>query len=158
MKTKMIVAIRVCLTLLCCALPGFAQQPGAAKPTRGGPTPQPVLDGTAKLSEHYHPDQMLRLVIGLQSPHPDAQKKFLQELQAKDSPNFQHFLKPEEWNARFAPSKKAEQSVVDWAKGRARRKTPRYPTPWRAEGGPPGAPLERALTSPSTATSSAPNL
>jgi len=82
MKAKMILAIRVCLILLCCgALPGFAQEPGSAKPARGGPTPSPVLDGSAKLSEHYNPNQMLRLVFGLKPPHQDAEKKFLQELQ-----------------------------------------------------------------------------
>jgi hypothetical protein len=127
MKTKMIVALRVWLILLCCALPGLTQQPGAAKAPLGGPTPQPVLDGTAKLSQPYSPDQMLRLVIGLKPPHQDAQKKFLQDLQDRNSPNFQHFLKPEEWNARFAPSKKDEQAIVDWAKGQGLTVTHRYP-------------------------------
>jgi hypothetical protein len=145
MKTRMIVALHLCLTLLCCALPGFAQRPGVAKPTRGGPTPLPVLDGSAKLSEHYKPEQMLRLAIGLQQPRPDAEKQFLQELQDRKSPNFQHFLKPEEWNARFAPSKKAEQSIVDWAKSQGLTVTHRYPNRLIVDVEAPVATIEKAF-------------
>src|SRR5208282_786125 len=83
----------------------------------GGPTPHQVLDGSAKLVGPFDATQKLRLVFGLQPPHMDKEKKFLQELQTKGDPNFMHFLKPEEWNARFAPSKQDEQAVVDWAKG-----------------------------------------
>ncbi len=90
-------------------------------------TPRAVEDGSAKIIGHYNPDQKLRLVFGLQPPHPEEEEQFLQELQTKGSPNFQKFLKPEEWIARFSPSKQDEQAVVDWAESQGLTVTHRYP-------------------------------
>jgi len=140
-------SVRVCVFLLlaCCVLPMAAQQPAATTIKPGGPTPMPVLDHSATLLGPYNANQMLRLVIGLQPPHQEAEKKFLQELQDKSSPNFQHFLKPEEWNARFAPSKKAEQSVADWAKSQGLTVTHRYPNRLLVDVEAPVATIEKAF-------------
>jgi hypothetical protein len=88
---------------------------------------------------------MLRLVFGLQPPHMDEEKQFLQELQTKGSPNFQHFLTPKEWNARFAPSKQDEQAVVDWAKNQGLTVTHRYPNRLLVDVEAPVATIEKAL-------------
>jgi hypothetical protein len=110
---SMIAAVAA-VVLFSLSMTAFAADGTQVKP--GGPTPHQVLDGSAKLVGPFDATQKLRLVFGLQPPHMDKEKKFLQELQTKGDPNFMHFLKPEEWNARFAPSKQDEQAVVDWAK------------------------------------------
>jgi hypothetical protein len=90
-------------------------------------TPPEVLQGTAKFMHAYEPTSKLRVAIGLKPPHMAAEEKFLQELQDKDSPNFHKYLSPEQWNARFAPSAKDEQAVVDWATSQGLTITARYP-------------------------------
>jgi len=90
-------------------------------------TPPQVLDGTATLVQHYNPNQMLRLAIGLQPPHQDQERQFLQELGTKGSPEFHHFLTAEEWSKRFDPSPEDEQAVVDWAKSQGLNVTHRFP-------------------------------
>jgi hypothetical protein len=93
----------------------------------GSHTPRPVLDGSARLIGHYNPAQKLRLVVGLWPPHLQEEQQFLQDLQTKGSPEFHHFLKPDEWNSRFAPSSEDEQAVVDWAESQGLTVTHRYP-------------------------------
>jgi kumamolisin len=93
----------------------------------GRQTPPQVLEGTAKLVEHYNPNQMLRVVFALRPPHMAEEEEFLQELHTKGSPNFHHFLTPEEWDSRFAPSAADEQAVVDWAQSEGFTVTHRFP-------------------------------
>jgi hypothetical protein len=115
--------------LVLLAAAGCFSQTAAAQATpvaHGGPTPHQVFDGSAKLVDHYNQAQMLRLVLGLQRPHADAEEEFLRELQDKKSPNFHKFLTPQQWNARFSPSKQDEQAVVDWAKSQGLTVTQRY--------------------------------
>lgn len=81
----------------------------------GGAAPQPVAMGRAKLIAHVTPDQKLRLVLGLQPPHPAEEEQFVHDLQDRNSPDFHHFLTAEEWNTKFAPSAGDEQAVVNWA-------------------------------------------
>ena len=90
-------------------------------------TPIPVREGSAQLVEHYNPAQLLRLTVGLQLPHPDEERQFLEDLQTKDSPDFHHFLSPEEWTERFGPSQQDEQAIVDWAKSQGLTVTHRFP-------------------------------
>jgi len=124
--------LRIFLTLLVIAgvpltvaLAQSARLPGAATTVRE--TPPQVLDGSATLVQHYNPNQMLRLSIGLQPPHPDEERQFLQDIQTKGSPEFHHFLTPEEWSKRFDPSSEDEQAVVDWAKAQGLNVTNRFP-------------------------------
>jgi hypothetical protein len=107
----------------------MAQAPGQgpARVVPPGHAPKPVLDGRATLVGPFKPDQMLRLVVGLQHPHAAEEEQFLHDIQTKDSLLFHHFLTAEEWNARFAPSAQDEQAVVDWAESRGLKVTHRYP-------------------------------
>ena len=108
-------------------------------------TPPAVLEGTAKLVEHYNGSQTLRLVIGLRPPHPDEEEQFLRNLQDKKSPEFHHFLTAQEWNARFAPSVQDEQAVVDWAQSQGLTVTQRYPNRLLVNVEAPAGVLEKAL-------------
>jgi hypothetical protein len=134
--------------LVACFLTSFAVTAAAADGSQvklGGPTPHQVLDGTARLVGAIDPGQKLRLVFGIVPPHVDEEKKFLEELGKKDSPRYQHFLKPEEWNKRFAPSKLDEQAVVDWAKSQGFTITHRWPNRLTVDVEAPVAIIENAL-------------
>ena len=63
-------------------------------------TPKPVVDGTAKQTGHYNPNQMLRLAIALKPPHLEEEQQFIKDLHDKKSPQFHRFLTAEQWNAR----------------------------------------------------------
>jgi uncharacterized repeat protein (TIGR02543 family) len=100
---------------------------GVAQQVQIKQTPVAVQNGTANLVGHYDPEQKLRLVFGLQPPHLAEEEQFLQDLQTPGSPNFQKFLKPEEWNARFSPSAEDEHAVLTWAQSQGLTITHRYP-------------------------------
>jgi hypothetical protein len=90
--------------------------------------PLQVQNGKAALLGHYsNPQQMLRLVITLQPPHPAEEDEFIRQLADAASPNFHHYLTQEESAERFAPSVKDEQAVVTWAKSQGLSITQRYP-------------------------------
>jgi len=78
-------------------------------------TPAKVLDGSAKLVQHYDPTQKLRLAFLLTPPHLAEEKELIEQLHDKKSPLFHQFLTAEQFNARFAPSAADEQAVVAWA-------------------------------------------
>jgi hypothetical protein len=73
------------------------------------------------------PEQMLRVVLGLQSQNQAEQQQLLKDLHTKASPQFHKFLTADEWNARFAPPAQDEQAVVDWALSQGLVITQRYP-------------------------------
>src|SRR5277367_791161 len=55
--------------------------------------PPAVESGRATLLGHYNnPQQMLRLVITLQPPHPAEEEEFIRQLADTASPNFHHYL------------------------------------------------------------------
>jgi kumamolisin len=89
-------------------------------------TPMQVRTGEAKLVGAASAAQHLRLTIGLQTPNPAAEDAFVASLKDKSSPDFRHFLTAAEWNARFAPSAKSEQAVVNWARAQGFTVTKRY--------------------------------
>jgi hypothetical protein len=111
------------ILLACGALTALGQQNIAP----GGPTPFEVLNGSATLAGSFDPNQMLRVVLGLQPPNWAEEQQFLEQLQTPGSPNFLQFLTPDEWNARFSPSVQDEQAVVDWATSQGLRVAHRYP-------------------------------
>ena len=113
--------------------------------TVAGLTPQPVLGGNAKLIGHYDANQKLRLVFGLQPPKMAEEEQFLQQLGTKGSPQFQHFLTAEQWNARFAPSEADEKAVVDWAQAQGLTVTKRFPNRLLVDVEAPVAMIEKAL-------------
>jgi hypothetical protein len=112
-----IAPILVCGTLLS----QFASAQAATQ------TPPAVVDGSAKLVQHANPSQMLRVVLGLERPHPDQEEVFLSDLHTKGTKEYRHFLTQQEWNARFGPSPQDEQAVVDWATSHGLKVTNRYP-------------------------------
>src|SRR5690348_9125478 len=60
----------------------------------------------------------LDLAIGLPLRNRDKLTNLLQELYRPSSPNFRHFLTPEQFAASFGPSEKDYQAVINFAKSR----------------------------------------
>jgi hypothetical protein len=120
----------------------FAQQ---SVSKLAGLTPTEVKNGSATLMGPASPDQVLRLVIGLQRPNQAAEEEFLRELGTKGSPNFQKFLTADEWNGRFSPSAANEQAVVAWAQAQGMTITHRFANRLLVDLQAPVATVERAL-------------
>jgi len=131
--------------LLGMAAGAFAQAAPLATAQPSGQTPPKVLDGSAKVVEHYHPNQMLRLAFALKPPHLDQEREFIVQLHDKKSPEFHHFLTADEWNARFSPSAEDEQAVVDWAQSQGLTITHRYPNRLLVDVEAPAGTIEKAL-------------
>jgi len=93
-------------------------------------TPVEVLNGTAQLVGRYAPQSKMRLTLGLSRQKMAEQEKFLAELQDKKSPKFHKYLPAEQWNARFAPSAKNEQAVIDWATSNGLKSRSAIPIDW----------------------------
>jgi Pro-kumamolisin, activation domain/Bacterial Ig-like domain (group 3) len=109
-------------------------------------TPAAVLNNKVELVGRYAPDQMVRLVYGLRSPHPEEEEQFLRDLQTKGSPNYHKFLTAEQWNARFAPSEQDEKAVVEWARSQGLAVSHRYPNRMLVDVEAPVAVIEKAHT------------
>ena len=90
-------------------------------------TPMQVVNGEAMLTGRLNPSTALHLVFGLTPPNMAAEEKFLRELQDPKSPNFQKYLTPEQWNARFSPTAESEQAVLSWAQSNGLTVTRRFP-------------------------------
>ncbi|HEY3833354.1 MAG TPA: protease pro-enzyme activation domain-containing protein [Acidimicrobiia bacterium] len=71
--------------------------------------------------------QTLRLALGLRTPDPAGEQRFIDALEDRSSPSFHHFLTPAQWNARFSPSVASERAVVEWARSMGLTITDRYP-------------------------------
>ena len=69
----------------------------------------PSLD---RLDTNYH----MELAIGLPLRNREQLTNLLDDIYNPASPNFRHFLKPDEFAAAFAPSVEDYQSVIDFAK------------------------------------------
>jgi hypothetical protein len=91
-----------------------------------GLVPPAVVNGAAVAAGSFRSAQMLRLVFGLQHPHITEEEQFLEALHTKGSPEFMHFLTADEWNARFSPSPRDEQAVVDWVQAQGLTVTHRF--------------------------------
>ncbi len=113
--------------LLLAALAALAGNVTAQQSVTVNGVPPEVQNGKATLLGHYsNAQQMLRLVITLQPPHPAEQEEFVRQLQDPASPNFHQYLSQSEWIARFAPSAKDEQAVVTWAQSQGLTITQRF--------------------------------
>jgi photosystem II stability/assembly factor-like uncharacterized protein len=145
-RTWVVAGAVLLLAIVACVPQSAIAQAGAIPGRLPGLTAKPVLEGTAKLTGPYAPNQMLRLVFGLERPHLAEEEKFLEELHTHGSPNFQHFLSAAEWNARFSPSKRNEQAVVDWAKSQGLTVTHRYPNRLLVDVEAPVAAIQQALS------------
>ena len=116
--------------LLGMAAGAFAQAAPLATAQPSGQTPPKVLDGSAKVVEHYNPNQTLRLAFALKPPHLDEESaNSSRNCMTRSHRSSIMFLTADEWNARFAPSTQDEQAVVDWAQSQGLSITQRYPEP-----------------------------
>src|SRR5579859_4675992 len=64
-----------------------------------------------RLDANYH----MEVAIGLPLRNPGQLTNLLEDIYNPSSPNFRHFLKPDEFTAAFAPSAEDYQSVIDFA-------------------------------------------
>src|SRR6266567_8768684 len=128
-RTWTLLCLVFCALFVLAASPVWAQvSPTVSPSTTFRPhTPRKVQDGTVALVGHYDPGQMLRLTIGLQPPHVEEERQFLEGLQTKGAHDFHQFLTAEEWTKRFDPSVEDEQAVVDWATSQGLTVTRRFP-------------------------------
>lgn len=114
--------------LLLACLTALAGTMAAQQTVTVSGVPPAVESGRATLLGHYsNPEQMLRLVITLQPPHPAEEAEFIRQLSDPASPNFHQYLTQEESAERFAPSLQDEQAVVTWAQSQGLTVTQRYP-------------------------------
>src|SRR5476651_1756747 len=58
----------------------------------------------------------LNLAIGLPLRQPDALKDFLGQLYDPASPNYRHYLTPEQFTEMFGPTREDYQAVLDFAR------------------------------------------
>lgn len=140
---KTSVAARVVLLLfaMMSSVRAFPQQNMVRLPQ----TPRPVREGAAQYVSHYQSGRTLRLAIGLLPPHLAEEEHFLEELQDHNSPDFQHYLTPQQWAARFAPSREDEQALVDWIQSQGIRVTHRYPNRLLVDVQAPAGTIEKAF-------------
>ncbi len=108
-------------------------------------TPLAVQGGSAAVTGHYDPNNMLRLVFTLRPPHLQDEEQFLSQLQDPQSPLFHRYLSEQEWDERFAPAPQDEQAVVTWAQSQDLTITQRYANRLLVEVEAPSAVIERAL-------------
>jgi pro-kumamolisin-like protein/Big-like domain-containing protein len=109
---------------LAATAPGLSQTGAATE--LPGLVPPAVANGTAVAAGSFSSNQMLRLVFGLRHPHMAEEEQFLEALHTKGSQEYMHFLTADGWNARFSPSQRDEQAVVDWAQAQGLTVTQRF--------------------------------
>ena len=80
-----------------------------------GATPRVVADGSAKVSRHMDPAQMLRLTLTLEPIQQDDLQQFLRDVQDPHSSRFHQYLTFNEAKARYAPSNASVGMVAGWA-------------------------------------------
>lgn len=136
---------KLCAAVLIVAAAGMAAAQGRSQKSQPGEPPFHVRNGAAKAIGHFDSKQMLRLAIGLQTPHPAEEEQFLSALMTPGTPEFRHFLTQQQWNAKFAPSAADEQAVVDWAQSQGFTITQRYPNRLLVDVEAPAATIEKAL-------------
>jgi kumamolisin len=101
---------------------GFAGTPLVVKAGSRSPLAAQVTD------QGVAPDSFpLHIVVGLALRNKAALETFLADVSNPASPNFQHFLSQDEFNARYAPTPEQEQRVVDWLTASGFEVTDRFP-------------------------------
>ncbi len=82
--------------------------------------------GETRVLEREDPGEQHGIVVSLDLRNRDQLESLLADIQSPDSPNYRHFLTPEEFNSRYAPSTEAEQRVVDHLQANGLRVTQRF--------------------------------
>src|SRR5215831_16120941 len=77
-----------------------------------------VPAATARLQaiQNLSASQSLDLAIGLPLRNPEALTRLLDDLYNPSSPNFHHYLTPEEFTARFGPTEEQYAAVIAFAR------------------------------------------
>ncbi len=70
----------------------------------------------AKMLEGHAADSKMELTIGLKLHHAEVLKRFLEQVQNPNSPHYHQWLSPEEFTAKYGPSKKDVKRVVAFLK------------------------------------------
>jgi hypothetical protein len=71
--------------------------------------------------------QRLKLAIGMASRDEEGLDSFIRELYDPASPNYHHYLSPEQFTARFGPAEQDYQALTDYAKASGLNITRQYP-------------------------------
>jgi hypothetical protein len=87
----------------------------------------------------------LNLAIGLPLRNQDALDKLLQEIYDPASPNFHHYLTPEEFTENFGPTEKDYQRVIDFAEANGLKVMRTYPNRVVLDVNGPVASIEKAF-------------
>ena len=113
-KVKLQVFLAAALLLAPAVLLAVVVPGGGRQVLRGGHVPKITrrLSPIGRLNANDHMD----VTIGLPLRHPEQLTNLLEDIYNPSSPNFRHFLKPDEFAASFAPSAEDYQSVIDFAK------------------------------------------
>lgn len=94
----------------------------AFTPAFGAPQPQVLHGHVPKITRNLSPqgrlaaNYRLQLAIGLPLRNREQLTNLLEDIYNPSSPNFHHFLKPDEFAASFGPSAADYQSVIAFAK------------------------------------------
>ena len=111
MRTSLL-KISVGLAFLCATIfSGLAAQGMVALP---GHVPAAV--SRLKPARLLSPSANLNLAIGLPLRNKAALNGLLQQIYDPSSPNYHHYLTPEQFTARFGPTEQDYQKVVDFAR------------------------------------------
>ena len=99
------------------------------------------LQPTGRLSATQH----LNLAIGLPLRNEAALDSLLQQIYDPASPNFRHYLTPEQFTERFGPTEQDYQAVIDFAKANGLTVTGRHPNRVVLDVSAPAADVERVF-------------
>jgi len=123
MNSKLLMSFAGLVSFLLPVLPVAAQESPSLRvhvpPEVAALHLQPV--GRLPAATHMH------IAINLPLRHNDALTKFLQDVYTPGSPNFRHYLTPEQFTARFGPTPQDYQSVIDFAKSNGLTVTRTHP-------------------------------
>ena len=101
------------------ALTIHAQDSSVAAPT----VPIKVRNGDASAVAPVSGSKQLQLAISLPLRNEAALDALLDDIYNPQSPNFHHYLSPEEFTERFSPSQADYDAVVQWAQSKGLRVT-----------------------------------
>jgi hypothetical protein len=121
-KSQTLIAAALLLTL---AVPYLSASENSQSQVLKGHVPKITkkLPPQGRLDATYHID----LAIGLPLRNPEQLTNLLEDIYKPASPNFRHFLKPDEFVASFGPSAEDYQSVIDFAKAHHLQVTRTHP-------------------------------
>ena len=110
MKTRNLFA----LFLFCALIPGIAA--AQEMKTLSGHVPAAISRLHLKPAGKLAPEKSLDLAIGLPLKNTEALSNLLQQIYDPSSPNYHHYLTPEQFTAQFGPSEEDYQMIVNFAK------------------------------------------